>query len=228
MGGFAIFANPRSARRANDQPQLRSRFRIELHQKDLNLALQWAQGPAVSLPNTATARNCSTPVQPTGGPPGTTPVWSERWRSCPTMPSEARTNPVRRAGEVARMLLIARNRADLASEKIRAGREAERWHNSRKAGASGRSRLEVPIRPGRRRPPAGHRIGVLWPDFAEALKPLGDGFIKLIKMVVAPIVFGVVVLGIAARPRPQEGGPGRRQGRWSTSRSSRGSPWCSA
>ena len=29
-------------------------------------------------------------------------------------------------------------------------------------------------------------IGAVWPDFAQALKPLGDGFIKLIKMIIAP------------------------------------------
>jgi len=40
--------------------------------------------------------------------------------------------------------------------------------------------------------------GVLWPDFAAQMKPLGDGFIKLIKMVIAPLVFGVVVHGIAS------------------------------
>ncbi|AWV16953.1 C4-dicarboxylate transporter DctA [Methylobacterium sp. XJLW] len=39
-------------------------------------------------------------------------------------------------------------------------------------------------------------VGRLWPDFAVSLKPLGDVFIKLIKMVVAPLVFGVVVHGI--------------------------------
>jgi aerobic C4-dicarboxylate transport protein len=39
-------------------------------------------------------------------------------------------------------------------------------------------------------------LGLVWPDFAIALKPLGDVFIKLIKMVVAPLVFGVVVHGI--------------------------------
>jgi len=39
-------------------------------------------------------------------------------------------------------------------------------------------------------------IGVAWPDFAVSLKPLGDGFIKLIKMVIAPLVFGVVVHGM--------------------------------
>ncbi|MCJ2131377.1 dicarboxylate/amino acid:cation symporter [Methylobacterium sp. E-045] len=39
-------------------------------------------------------------------------------------------------------------------------------------------------------------LGIVWPDFAVALKPLGDGFIKLIKMAIAPLVFGVVVHGI--------------------------------
>jgi aerobic C4-dicarboxylate transport protein len=39
-------------------------------------------------------------------------------------------------------------------------------------------------------------IGVVWPGFAVALKPLGDGFIKLIKMAIAPLVFGVVIHGI--------------------------------
>ncbi|SRR6266446_5200748 len=39
-------------------------------------------------------------------------------------------------------------------------------------------------------------IGILWPGFAVSLKPLGDAFIKLIKMAIAPLVFGVVVHGI--------------------------------
>ncbi|MFO1210392.1 MAG: C4-dicarboxylate transporter DctA [Amaricoccus sp.] len=41
-------------------------------------------------------------------------------------------------------------------------------------------------------------VGAFWPDFAAQMKPLGDGFIKLIKMVIAPLVFGVVVHGIAS------------------------------
>ena len=41
-------------------------------------------------------------------------------------------------------------------------------------------------------------LGMAAPEFAAKLKPLGDGFIKLIKMIIAPIVFCVVVLGIAA------------------------------
>jgi aerobic C4-dicarboxylate transport protein len=39
--------------------------------------------------------------------------------------------------------------------------------------------------------------GVLFPEFAAKLKPLGDSFIRLIKVVIAPLVFGVVVHGIA-------------------------------
>ena len=41
-------------------------------------------------------------------------------------------------------------------------------------------------------------VGMFWPDFAAQMKPLGDGFIKLIKMIIAPLVFGVVVHGIAS------------------------------
>ena len=32
-------------------------------------------------------------------------------------------------------------------------------------------------------------VGTIWPGFGVALKPLGDGFIKLIKMLIAPIIF---------------------------------------
>ncbi|MBN9045156.1 MAG: C4-dicarboxylate transporter DctA [Rhizobiales bacterium] len=39
-------------------------------------------------------------------------------------------------------------------------------------------------------------VGVVWPDFAVKLKPLGDAFIKLIQMIIAPLVFGVVVNGV--------------------------------
>lgn len=40
-------------------------------------------------------------------------------------------------------------------------------------------------------------IGHFYPTVGIALKPLGDGFIKLIKMVIAPLIFCSVVLGIA-------------------------------
>jgi DAACS family dicarboxylate/amino acid:cation (Na+ or H+) symporter/aerobic C4-dicarboxylate transport protein len=43
----------------------------------------------------------------------------------------------------------------------------------------------------------GVAIGALKPDLGESLKPLGDGFIKLIKMLLAPIIFGTIVVGIA-------------------------------
>jgi len=43
----------------------------------------------------------------------------------------------------------------------------------------------------------GCALGYLAPETGTAMKPLGDGFIKLIKMVIAPIIFTTVVLGIA-------------------------------
>ncbi len=44
----------------------------------------------------------------------------------------------------------------------------------------------------------GVALGMVHPDIAQQAKPLGDGFIKLIRMLVPVIVFGVVVHGIAA------------------------------
>jgi aerobic C4-dicarboxylate transport protein len=40
-------------------------------------------------------------------------------------------------------------------------------------------------------------LGHFYPEFAVKLKPLGDGFIKLVKMMIAPIIFTTVVVGIA-------------------------------
>src|SRR5881394_983645 len=40
-------------------------------------------------------------------------------------------------------------------------------------------------------------LGHFWPHVGESMKPLGDGFIKLIKMIIAPIIFCTVVIGIA-------------------------------
>ena len=39
-------------------------------------------------------------------------------------------------------------------------------------------------------------FGVIAPDAAEAMKPLGDGYIKVVKMLIAPIVFCIIVSGI--------------------------------
>ena len=44
---------------------------------------------------------------------------------------------------------------------------------------------------------AGALFGYLYPAHGAAMRPLGDGFIKLIKMLIAPIVFSTVVVGIA-------------------------------
>ena len=43
----------------------------------------------------------------------------------------------------------------------------------------------------------GIALGIFVPAFAVGLKPIGDGFIKIIQMIVAPLVFCVVVHGIA-------------------------------
>ncbi|MFL6259034.1 MAG: dicarboxylate/amino acid:cation symporter [Thermoanaerobaculia bacterium] len=43
----------------------------------------------------------------------------------------------------------------------------------------------------------GALLGALHPSLGAAMKPLGDGFIKLVKMLIAPIVFTTVVTGIA-------------------------------
>lgn len=40
-------------------------------------------------------------------------------------------------------------------------------------------------------------VGALWPKIGVAVKPLGDGFIKLIKLVIAPVIFCTVAGGIA-------------------------------
>lgn len=44
----------------------------------------------------------------------------------------------------------------------------------------------------------GIAVGHAWPDFGKSLKPLGDGFINLIKMIISPIIFCTVVHGIAS------------------------------
>jgi aerobic C4-dicarboxylate transport protein len=40
-------------------------------------------------------------------------------------------------------------------------------------------------------------LGHFFPETGTAMKPLGDGFIKLIKMIIAPIIFCTIVVGIA-------------------------------
>src|SRR5688572_8006930 len=43
----------------------------------------------------------------------------------------------------------------------------------------------------------GVALGYVWPETGAAMRPLGDGFIRLIRMIIAPIIFGTVVVGIA-------------------------------
>jgi aerobic C4-dicarboxylate transport protein len=44
----------------------------------------------------------------------------------------------------------------------------------------------------------GALLGYFWPAAGVSLKPFGDGFIALIKMLIAPVIFFTVVLGIAS------------------------------
>src|SRR6195256_1497301 len=44
----------------------------------------------------------------------------------------------------------------------------------------------------------GVAIGYFYPDLGKELKPLGDGFIALIKMMIAPVIFCTVVHGISS------------------------------
>ena len=53
---------------------------------------------------------------------------------------------------------------------------------------------------------AGAVVGVVAPSFAVELKPLADGFVKLIRMLIAPIIFTTVVVGIASLGNLAEAG----------------------
>ncbi len=44
---------------------------------------------------------------------------------------------------------------------------------------------------------AGVIVGAIAPDFAKQLKPLGDVFIRMIKMIVVPLIFSSLIMGIA-------------------------------
>lgn len=40
-------------------------------------------------------------------------------------------------------------------------------------------------------------VGYLWPNFGVATKPLADAFLRMIKMIIAPLIFATLVVGIA-------------------------------
>ena len=52
----------------------------------------------------------------------------------------------------------------------------------------------------------GMLVGHFWPQTGAAMKPLGDGFIKLVKMLIAPIIFCTVVTGIAGMEKMKQVG----------------------
>src|SRR3954447_13359457 len=41
-------------------------------------------------------------------------------------------------------------------------------------------------------------VGLVWPEFGKELKPLGTGFVNLIKMMISPVIFCTIVLGIGS------------------------------
>ncbi|RZJ43976.1 MAG: cation:dicarboxylase symporter family transporter, partial [Brevundimonas sp.] len=43
----------------------------------------------------------------------------------------------------------------------------------------------------------GALIGHFFPTLGESLKPLGDGFIKLVKMIIGPVIFLTITTGVA-------------------------------
>lgn len=45
---------------------------------------------------------------------------------------------------------------------------------------------------------AGVAVGLMFPEFAKGLKPVGTAFINLIKMMIAPVIFCTIVLGIGS------------------------------
>lgn len=44
----------------------------------------------------------------------------------------------------------------------------------------------------------GAAVGLIWPEFAPTLKPLGTAFVNLIKMMIAPIIFCTIVVGVGS------------------------------
>ena len=40
-------------------------------------------------------------------------------------------------------------------------------------------------------------VGVVWPDFGVAIRPLADAFLRMIEMIIAPLLFSTLVIGIA-------------------------------
>jgi aerobic C4-dicarboxylate transport protein len=52
----------------------------------------------------------------------------------------------------------------------------------------------------------GIALGFFYPGIATKMKPLGDAFIKLVKMMIAPVVFCTIVTGIAGMQNIKKAG----------------------
>ncbi|PWR08716.1 C4-dicarboxylate transporter DctA [Micromonospora acroterricola] len=53
---------------------------------------------------------------------------------------------------------------------------------------------------------AGIAVGFLWPEFGKSLAPLGTGFVALIKMMIGPVIFCTIVLGVGSVRRAAQVG----------------------
>lgn len=53
----------------------------------------------------------------------------------------------------------------------------------------------------------GIEIGLSFPDFSQKLKVLSQIFLRLVKTVIAPILFATLVVGIAGHSKPEAGWP---------------------
>ena len=49
-------------------------------------------------------------------------------------------------------------------------------------------------------------VGLLWPTYGAAMKPLGDAFIAIVKMIIAPVIFVTVALGLGRLKQGNEAG----------------------
>ena len=63
----------------------------------------------------------------------------------------------------------------------------------------------------------GIAVGLLFPDFAVELKPLGDGFVGLITMMIQPVIFCTIILGVGSVASAAKVGKIGGSGRCSTS-----------
>ncbi len=52
----------------------------------------------------------------------------------------------------------------------------------------------------------GALVGLIWPAFGASLKPLGDAFIAIVKMIIAPVIFVTVALGLGRLKQGKEAG----------------------